>query len=208
MNMQPFLRRPLIVFLLLAAAPLAGCLFKPKAAATRQFILAAISTNEPAADATNSASVAIGFIKMPAYLLRDTLVIRKDTHEITCLEDALWAERLDQNFRSALAANLSKLLPADTVYLADWGHDLQSVGLSVDVQEFDVDLEGRGKLIAQWRLKSPGRQSLNQGQISVSRLGASPRGHPEVIAVTMSALLGEFSRELAQSINQSVTSGP
>src|SRR6185436_14781506 len=130
---------------------LTGCLFKPATVSTRRFILAPIPTNEPAPAATGHLSVGIGFVKMPAYLLRTSMTVRNG-HEIEYLDDALWAERLDQSFQRTLAANLSRLLSSDSIHLADWGRNQVMVRVSVNVQQFDVDAHGSGTLIAQWRI--------------------------------------------------------
>ena len=182
-----------------------GCLFKTATVQTRHFILAPISTNEPAAVATEHLSVGIGFVKMPSYLLRDSMAVRKGDDEIEYLEGALWGERLDQCFQRTLAANLSQLLPSDHVYLADSGRNQVMVKVFITVQQFDVDAQGHGTLIAHWRIIAPDSDtSLKSGQTRLARAGTSPRGHPEAIAATLSELSAEFSRNLAQSIRESV----
>jgi hypothetical protein len=83
------------------------------------------------------------------------------------------------------------------------------VSVFVNVQQFDVDTSGRGTLIVQWRITAPGNDTpLKSGHANLARMGASPRGHPEVIAATLSELAAEFSRELAQPIRESVKSNP
>jgi uncharacterized lipoprotein YmbA len=125
------------------------------------------------------------------------------------LEDAFWAERLDGAFQQTVANNLSKLLPADRIYLTDGGHDQAGARVFISVQQFDVDTLGRGTLIADWRINTPDNDAPRKsGQIRLVRAGSSPRGHPEVIAATLSDLTAEFSRELAQAINESAKPGP
>src|ERR1035438_9625758 len=85
-----------------------------------------------------------GFVKMPSYLLRDSMVVRKSADEVDYLETALWAERLDHSFRQTLAQNLSMLLASDRVYLSAFERDRLIVRVSVNVEQFDVDTEGRG----------------------------------------------------------------
>ena len=185
-----------------------GCLLKPATVSTRHFVLSPISTNEPAALSMSHLSVGIAYVKMPSYLLRNSMAIRNGANEIQYLEDARWAERLDQCFQRALAANLSRLLPSDNIYLSDWGRDQVMVKVSISVQQFDVDTHGNGTLIAEWRINAPsGDTSLRIGQTKLTRTGASPRGNPEAIATTLGELTAEFSRELAQSIRESAKSG-
>src|SRR5437016_14666844 len=115
----------LMRFLCLAVASmlLSGCLLKTATVPPRQFVLASIAPNEPAPAATEDLSVVIGFVKMPSYLLAKPMAVRQGASEIQYFENAFWAERLDHCFEMALAANLSRLLSTDRVYLTDWPHD-------------------------------------------------------------------------------------
>ncbi len=188
---------------------LTGCLLKPVTDSTRHFILAPISTNELAHAAPEDLSVGIGFVKMPSYLLRNSMAVRNGGNEIEYIENARWAERLDQCFQRTLAANLSRLLPSDSVYVADWGRDQAQARVFINVQQFDVDTQGRGTLIAQWRIMAPDSDTpLKGGEVRLARTGPSPHGNADVIATTLSDLAAEFSRELAQSIRESVKSSP
>jgi uncharacterized lipoprotein YmbA len=183
---------------------LTGCLLKPVTDSTRHFILAPISTNELAHAAPENLSVGIGFVKMPPYLLRNSMAVRTGPNEIEYLENARWGERLDQCFQRTLAANLSCLLSSDSVYLTDWARDRVMVRVFVNVQQFDVDTSGRGTLIAQWRITARDSDTpLKSGRARLERTGASPHGKPKAIAATLSDLAAELSRELAQSIRES-----
>jgi len=200
---------PRLVFVAVAGMLLTGCLLKPVTDSTRHFVLSPISTNEPASVATEHLSVGIGFVKMPSYLLRNSMAVRNGPNEIEYIENARWAERLDQCFQRALAANLSRLLPSDSVYVADWGRDQARASVFINVQQFDIDTQGRGTLIAQWRITAPGSETpLKSGEARLARTGPLPHGNADVIATTLSDLAAEFSRELAQSIRESVKSSP
>jgi uncharacterized lipoprotein YmbA len=187
---------------------LTGCLFKPVTDSTRHFTLTPLPASEPplAASNSNSAehlSIGIGFVKMPSYLLRNSMIIRNGP-EIEYLEGAVWGERLDESFQRDLSANLGDLLPSDTIYLSDWAHDQVTLALYINVQQFDVDIDGHGTLIAQWRITAPGRDiPLKSGRTRLEQTGPSPRGKPEVIAKTLSDLVAQFSRDVAQSIHES-----
>jgi uncharacterized lipoprotein YmbA len=183
---------------------LTGCLSNRATVSTRHFVLTPISTNEPASAATEHLSVGIGFVKMPSYLLRNSIAVRNGTSEIEYLEDAQWGERLDQCFQQTLAANLSRLLCSDNIYLTDWARNQVMLRVYINVQQFEVDTQGRGTLIAQWRITAPDNDMpLKSGRAQLARTGATPRGNPEVIAVTLSELTAEFSRDLARSIRES-----
>jgi uncharacterized lipoprotein YmbA len=146
---------------------------------------------------------------MPSYLLRDTMVVRKSATEIQYLEDALWAERLDQSFRQALEHNLASLLASDPVQLSAPERDRVMVRVSVNVEQFDVDTQGQGTLRAGWRLSVRGTDKpLKSGQARLTRPGPTPRGDPQVIATTLSALTAQFSRELEQAIREFAQAKP
>ena len=78
------------------------------------------------------------------------------------------------------------------------------VKVLVTVEQFDVNAQGRGALIASWRITAPGTDKLlKNGQARLVRTGPAPRRDPQVIVTTLSALTAEFSRGLAQAIQQS-----
>ena len=203
--MNPFFCLARLLFVAVTGMLLTGCLTRSVTVLPRHFILSPISTNEPVPAATRHLSVAIGLVKMPSYLLRRSMAVRNGANEIDYFEDALWGERLDQCFQRTLAANLSQLLPSDSVYLADWRGDQVRARVFVSVEQFDVDTRGQGTLIAQWRITVSDNDSpLKSGHARLTQTGASPRGNPEVIATTLSDLVAEFSRELAEPIRESI----
>lgn len=180
-----------------------GCVIKPARVPTRHFVLTPIPVSDHAAVDAQPPAVEVGFVKMPSSLLRDSMAARKGDNELQYLETALWAERLDQSFRRTLAQNLSVLLASDRAYLTSEGPAPAVLRASVDVQQFDVDTEGRGTLLVAWRLTAVGSDKpMKTGQARLTRFGPSPRGKPEVIATTLSALAADFSEELAQALRQ------
>jgi len=171
--------------------------------------LAPIPTPEPAPAAAQPLSAEVGFVKMPAYLLRDSIVVRKSATELKYLQDALWAERLDQSFRQTLANNLSSLLASDQTHLSAPERGRVVVRVSVTVERFDVDTQGRGTLIALWRLTLPdSEKSVKSGLARLTRPGPPPLANPQAVATTLSDLTGDLSQKLAQAILESVTTRP
>ena len=125
-------------------ATVTGC-FSPHTVATRHFIL----TPAPAtAAATSDVRLGVGVVKMPDYLLSNSLAVRKSAGEIGYLEGALWAERLDKGFTRVLAADLSAMIPTDQVLLGAWRTDDVTLEVHVTVEQFDVDQGGTGTLVA------------------------------------------------------------
>ena len=199
--------RARLVLLAVAATLLAGCLFNSAPIATRHFILAPVSTNSepPASFASGeNLSVGIALVKMPSYLLRDSLAVRNSANEIEYLEGAQWGERLDLSFQRTVAANLSRLLSTDHVYSTDWSRNRVTMRISINVQQFEVDTQGRGSLVAHWRITAPDTDApVNSGTTRLERTGPSPRGNSAAIPATLSDLTAEFSRELARLIQES-----
>ncbi|HTL57141.1 MAG TPA: PqiC family protein [Candidatus Limnocylindrales bacterium] len=183
---------------------LGGCVIKPARVPTRHFALAPIPAPEHAPARAQPLAVEVGFVKMPSYLLRDSMVVRKSADEVEYLETALWAERLDHSFLQTLAQNLSMLLASDQARLSASERDRLVRRVSIDVEQFDVDTEGTGTLLAGWRLTAVGADKPTKiGQAHLTRPGPSPRGNPQAIATTLSALLAEFSRELEPALLES-----
>lgn len=168
-----------------------GCLFKSARVQARHFILTPLPPPEHALAATSRpAAIEVEFVKMPSYLLRDSMVVRKSASEIEVLEDSVWAERLDEGFRRVLQDNLDQSHPAAS------GHN-EAVRVSVNVQRFDVDTQGLGTLLASWRLTDGTDSPTKTGEVHLTRNGSAPRGDPQAVVSTLSGLIGEFSRQLA-----------
>jgi len=187
---------------------LGGCVIKPARVPTRHFVLAPIAASEQASTTAQQCSVEVRVVKMPSYLLRDSMVVRKSADEVDYLETALWAERLDHSLRQTLSQNLSTLLASDGASVSASQRDRLVRRVSIDVEQFDVDTKGTGTLLAGWRLTAVGADKpMKIGQAHLTRPGPSPRGNPQTIAATLSALTEEFSRDLAQALRESALAG-
>ena len=183
---------------------LAGCLLKPTTVTTRSFVLTPMPASERGTAATGHLAVGVGLVKMPPYLLRTSMAIRKGTNEIEYSETALWAERLDNSFQRTLAANLATLLPTDQIRLSAWQREEVALAVYVNVEQLDVDSQGRGTLLAWWRITTPsGDKLLKNGESRLNRGGPSPYANPQTMATTLSDLTADFSRALAQAIRES-----
>ena len=211
-----------LTFAALSCVFLTGCLLRTATVSPRHFVLAPMPADEPSSTPNSHWSVEIGFVKMPASLLRDSIAVRTGPTEIQYLENALWAERLDKSFQRALVADLSHSFASAEIQPADFqrrDHALEEeaypkpppvesqggpkmVRIQVHVEQFDVDTRGHGQLIAKWRIIS--RDSnllLKSGNTSVTRAETLARGDPQAVARNMSLLTAEFSDELARSIS-------
>jgi len=102
-----------------------------------------------------------------------------------------------------LAANLAAVLPTEQVRLSAWQKDDFAAEVYVTLEQFDVDASGRGVLIAQWRILSPGGEKvLKAGGSHFSRQGPPPDAGASGAVATLSELVADLSRQLAQALKE------
>lgn len=199
MNTNPFLLR---IVILAIGTSLTGCLFRPATVTTRQFVL---TPARPASAPVTPTTLAVGLgaVKLPDYLLRNSLAVRKSELEIEYLENAVWAERLDQSFQRVLALNLVDQLPGSRVQRSTWLPREVALAAFVTVERFDVDARGNGTLMANWRIETSDRRKvIKDGTTTLTKASTAPRNQPEDIAATLSELNAQFSETLAQAIRE------
>lgn len=186
---------------------LTGCFgfLKPVQSTARQFVLTSLpAAADPAGTTSDPLAVGVGQVKVPSYLFNTSLAIRKGTNEIVYSTSALWAEHLDTGIQRVLAANLATLLHTDRVRLSAWRTDDVSAEVYVAIERFDVDAGGKAALTAWWRILAPGgEKTLKAGTSRLEREGPSPETNPSGAVSTLSDLLAEFSRQLAQTVEGS-----
>jgi uncharacterized lipoprotein YmbA len=188
-----------------ACVCLSGCLnLKPARATARYFVLSPLTNAAPAIPAPGSPpplAVGLGQVRLPGYLFKKSLAIRKGANEVDYLETALWAENLSNDFQRVLAANLATLLPTDQVRLSAWRRDFVAMEVYVAVEQFDTDVSGRSVLAAWWRIVSPGGDRLFKGgQSRAPRRGPPPQADPQGTTAMLSELIADFSREVTEAI--------
>ena len=193
-----------LMVMALASLSLTGCLLRTATVSPRHFVLTPIPVEEFSGSSNSNLSVEIGFVKLPGYLLRDSIAVRAGPNEIEYLQNALWGERLDQCLERTLTVNLRRLRSANGVDLANLPRDQAAVKVLINIEQFDVDTGGQGVLIARWRIiSSDSNKLLNVGNTRLVRTAAAPRGKPEVIATTLSDLTAQLSRDVAESVRES-----
>jgi uncharacterized lipoprotein YmbA len=210
MNMIPPARNPKseIACILIAIATclsLTGCFgfLKPTHSAARTFVLTSLPVAASATARSGALAVGVGQVKLPAYLFNTSLAVRMGTNEINYLPSVLWAERLENGLQRVLAANLATLLPTDQVRLSAWRSEDVSAEVYVAMEQFDVDARGQGVLVAWWRILSPGgEKTLRAGEVRLARQGPPPDSDPSGAVATLSELVADFSRQLAQAVQE------
>ena len=198
-----------LIFTVAVGAGLTGCSFlKPAEPTARYFVLRPLPATAPGPMVSNSLAVGLAQVKLPAYLFNTSLAVSKGTNEIEYLPSAFWAERLDTGFQRVLAADLAAVLPAEQVRLSSWQSEDVAAEVQVTVEQFDVDAKGQGVLIAQWRILSPGgEKTLKAGASRLSRPGPAPNAGTSGAVATLSELVAELSRELAQAVEKATPGG-
>src|SRR5262245_28609532 len=106
-----------LLALLCGVGLLNGCLFKKARVPTREFILTAMPASN-SAPAGRPLQFEVGAVKMPSYLLRESLAVRENASEFKYIDNVHWAERLDRGFRRTLTENLSSLLASEETHSA------------------------------------------------------------------------------------------
>ncbi len=199
---------PLSFLIAAAGLLLCGCLdLKPAGHTARYFVLSPV-TNTPPAGATPM-PIGVGFVKVPDYLFKDTIAVRKSNTEVEYLLTDLWAEHVNIGFQRVLAADLTSMVPASLIRLSEWRPQDIVAGIYVTVEQFDVDQQGKGVLIAWWRVVSPtGDKVLKSAQFRGSVVGPSPSADPQAATATLSALVGKLSAEIAQAVREAPAEKP
>ncbi len=197
-----------LVLALCSCIGLTGCFgfLKPAPATARYYLLTPIPASAPTAASADALALGVGQVKLPAYLLTTSLVVRTGTNEVEYVPSAMWAERLDAGLQRVLAVNLSLLLPADRVHLSAWEKGAVEAEVYVTLEQFDVDDRGNGMLVARWRVLSPGGEKvLRAGRSQLRQPGPAPGLDPSGSVGTLSSLVADFSRQLAEVLRETRT---
>ena len=200
-----------IFFPLAACISLTGCfgLLKPAKSIDRRFVLSPLSA--PSEPKVNPAApvLGVGRVQLPGYLLNTSMAVRKGSNEVEYLPTVLWAERLDSGIQRVVAANLATLLATDQIRLSSWSNREVNAELYIAVERLDLDTDGRGTLVARWRILSPGGEKLlRAGEGRFTHQGASPGSDPAAAVATLSGLVEDLSRQLASAIQDAARGQP
>jgi uncharacterized protein len=171
-------RRTLAVALL---AVVTGCL-SPRTETSRYYTLP--DASPPPTAAAPVASVGLGPVTFPPYLLRPELATRLGPERIGYASSDRWAGPLDELVVRALSEELRAGLPARAVTRWPWPLGAPpDVAVAVDLLAFEADAAGGASLAARWTVTRPGmapvsgetrvREAANAGDVagSVSALG-------------------------------------
>jgi uncharacterized lipoprotein YmbA len=194
-------------FLIVCLVLLGGCLGKGTQKATRFYLLepiSGISSGERASVEGEGVMLAIGPVRVRQYLNRPEIVTRTQENKIIVHDFHSWGEPLDRNFTAVLGGNISDLLSTDRIVFFPWrkrpDFDYQIV---LDVMRFDGDLGGEVSLIVHYHIWDVGEGEVEARRMGTWRSSFSRQTRDdsfEALVSTMSELVGDISREIAEKI--------
>lgn len=186
----------------MVCACVTGCSFlMPAPDTSRHFVLTSLP-GKTVNVASGTSRVDMIHVKIPSYLFNSSLAVRKGINEIVYPPDTLWAERLDTGIPHVLAADLSSLLPSEQIRVAIGSSEDLAREIGVTIEQFDVSSSGQAVLVAKWRIFHPGGENtLHSGESRLSRTGPAPDTDPSGAVGTLSDLIADLSRQLAQALN-------
>jgi uncharacterized lipoprotein YmbA len=195
------------IVLIISFLIVGGCLGKGTQTATRFYLLQPVyntSSGERASKEGEGVMLAIGPVRVREYLSRPEIVTRTKENKIVVHEFHSWGEPLDRNFTVVLGGNLGSLLATDRIVFFPWRRrpnlDYQIV---VDVVRFEGDLGGEASLIAHYYIWDAGDGEEGQRRIGTWKSSFSRQTQYdsyEALVGTMSELVGDLSREIAEKI--------
>ena len=200
-------RKPLIMLLMVV---LAGCSVFPPRPHPNFFMLdsepnlMASKKNVNAAPAAPSAPTRLGLgpITFPEYLDRLEVVTRIDDNRIAISETDRWAAPLDGAFKRVLAQDLSTRVPNCLIASYPWYGDARpDFQISINVERFDVTMEGLVRLEASWTINDlKTHTSLHAATTALSRSAGG--GNPAAAAAVLSHTVADFSSQIAFAVEQ------
>lgn len=165
----------------------------------RYFRLAALAEPAAATSASGTA-VIIGPFQLAEYLDRPQLLTRDGQNGVTVSYFERWAEPLDANFQSVVAANVGRLLGSDQV-LEFPAQSIVKDGRRVTgrVLQLDVDDAGLAVLEVQWAVLDGTGNLARPGRVSRYEAPADGRDTDARVAA-LNATVTAFSSDVAAAL--------
>lgn len=199
MNANCFVR-PKILILVATLMVLCGCLGRSQP--TRFYLLQpTLSLQEGrAVSAKEGLIIGVGPVEIPEYLDRPQIVTRISNSGFQVDEFNQWAESLTYSIATSIAQNLSVLLTTDNLFVFPWpGSSQIDYQIKLDVVRFNAIPGSKIVLETQHTIfRGEDREVLAKTLSSFSR--AADVQDYEAIVSSMSQLLEDWSRKIAQTI--------
>lgn len=149
----------------------------------------------------NKITLGIGPINLPEYLDRPQIMTRTGGNELEYTEFHQWAEPLKDNFARVLGENLSVLMDTNRIHQFPWRRSAEiNYQLSVDVINFDGNLEGESVLTVRWTLYGKDRDKALIIQKSTFKQAATGKNYQDMV-FALNKTLELFSRVVENAIH-------
>jgi len=143
--------------------------------------------------------IGIGPVKVAAYLDRSEIVTRNSPTTIELASFDRWAEPFEAMIASALAENISTMLPAVQTMVDPWPEAEIEYQLLIKIKKFDSDNAGNIQLHASWGILQNATRKMstvNESKIVVP----GSAGEFDAIIINMSKALLKLSQEISQEL--------
>ena len=161
------------------------------------------------ADSEKSLAVGVGPLRAPDYLSRSQIVTRKSDSTIFVDDFNRWVEPVDDAIYRIISENLDSLIDEAVVVAFPYTHiadlDYQLLGR---ISRFDADADGRAVLQIQWSVIGPDDEFVVlPRRARYEAMAAQPGDYP-ALALAMSEVLQQFSRDVAESLRGVMAGAP
>ncbi len=143
---------------------------------------------------------AVAAVRVPQYLSQRSIVVRSSPTQLDLADNDVWAAPLSDTISSVLSENISTMIPSDRVVELPVSAAVPvDYELRVEIVRFERQPDGGVDLVARWSVFSEGGERLVAVERSSYRV---PDVSPDFRSITlaMSALLGELSRDIADTL--------
>jgi len=179
--------------------------------ATRYYVMgtAAPPTEADAEAAKSGPVVGVAPVVLPEYLNNPGIVTRDKNNEIVRAEFDQWAGPLGDEIARAVAENLSVMVPTDRVTVAVGRGILVPLDdlIEIEIAAFERDGSGAVHLVTRWSLFRDSGQTLVTMRRSRFQKAAATVAYGDTVA-TMSQIVEELSREIAETIRLTARGAP
>ena len=161
------------------------------------------------ADSEKSLAVGVGPLRAPDYLSRSQIVTRQSDATIFVDDFNRWVEPVDDAIYRVISENLDSLIDEAVVVAFPYTHisdlDYQLLGR---ISRFDADADGRAVLQIQWSVIGPDDEFVVlPRRARYEAMAAEPGDYP-ALALAMSEVLQQFSRDVAESLRGVMAGAP
>jgi uncharacterized lipoprotein YmbA len=182
------------------AGLLSSCGTSPPA---RLYLLEPVAVSSQAS-LSSFTTILVNEVSLAEHLARKEILSRNQHYQVSAASFDRWAESLESNITSVLAANLSVLIASASVISHPWtvGENAEFT-VSVQVLSFGPDPSGDVTLTAVWRIAAAGGETVAQRRARYSQSRAT--NEPVETVASMSQVLADLSKDIATAL-QTVSS--